>query len=66
MLFREDMERANAEAAERLKSRLIFNVADTSTFVERLKQNGFYNRKRKEFGEQAWTLLENARGAAYP
>jgi len=66
MLFREDMERANAEAAERLKSRLIFNVADTSTFVERLKQNGFYSRKRKEFGEQAWTLLENARGAAYP
>ena len=61
-LFREDMVKANAEAAERLKSRLVFNQADTSTFVERLKQNGFYNRWRREFGEKAWFLLEAQRG----
>ncbi len=65
MLFRADMEKANAEAAERLKSKLIFNQADTSTFVERLRQNGFYGRWRKEFGEKAWSVLESARGA-YP
>jgi TRAP-type C4-dicarboxylate transport system substrate-binding protein len=61
-LFREDMVRLNAQAAERLKTRLEFNQADTSTFVERLKQNGFYARWRKEFGEKAWALLEAQRG----
>jgi TRAP-type C4-dicarboxylate transport system substrate-binding protein len=61
-LFREDMVKANAEAAGRLKSRLVFNEADTSTFVERLKQNGFYNRWRREFGAKAWSLLETQRG----
>lgn len=61
-LFRADMVKANEEAAERLKSRLVFNIADISTFVERLKQNGFYQRWRKEFGEKAWTLLEAQRG----
>lgn len=47
---------------ERLKSRLIFNTADTLTFVEQLKKNGFYQRCRKQFGEKAWTLLESQRG----
>ena len=61
-LFRDDMVKANTEAAERLKSRLIFNTVDTSTFVERLKKNGFYQRCRKQFGEKAWTLLESQRG----
>ncbi len=61
-LFREDMVKANALAAGRLRSRLVFNEADTSTFVERLKQNGFYNRWRREFGAEAWSLLETQRG----
>ena len=61
-LFRQDMVKANADACERLKSRLEFNAADTTTFVERLKQNGFYDRWRTEFGEKAWTLLEAQRG----
>jgi len=61
-LFRQDMVKANADAGERLKSRLEFNEADTTTFVERLKQNGFYDRWRREFGEKAWTLLEAQRG----
>ena len=30
--------------------------------VERLKQNGFYNRWRREFGAKAWSLLEAQRG----
>jgi TRAP-type C4-dicarboxylate transport system substrate-binding protein len=65
-LFRADMVRANEEAAERLEPRLEFNRADTSGFVERLKQSGFYKRWRTEFGERAWTLLEAKRGRALP
>ncbi len=65
-LFRADMVRANEEAGERLKSRLEFNVADTSGFVARLKDSGFYQRWRKEFGEKAWTLLEQKRGRPLP
>lgn len=65
-LYRNDMLAANAAACERLKGRLAFNVADTRSFVERLKDNGFYPRWRKEFGEAAWSLLETQRGAAYP
>ncbi len=66
MLFRQDMVRANAEAAARLKSRLEFNTADTSTFVARLKASGFYARRRQEYGETAWTMLETARGRPLP
>ena len=65
-LFRADMERANADAAERLKARLEFTYPGTSRFVDRLRQNGFYTRWRKEFGERAWRLLEDGRGRAYP
>jgi len=61
-LFRQDMSRTNAEACERLKSRLQFIEVDTSTFVDRLKTSGFYQLWRKEFGEKAWTLLETKRG----
>jgi TRAP-type C4-dicarboxylate transport system substrate-binding protein len=65
-LFRADMVRANEEAGARLKSRLEFNWTDTSGFVERLKESGFYQRWRKEFGERAWTLLEQKRGRPLP
>ncbi len=65
-LFRKDMVKENAAAAERLKSRLIFNQADTATFIARLKQSGFYGRRRKEYGETAWKLLEEGLGRPYP
>jgi TRAP-type C4-dicarboxylate transport system substrate-binding protein len=61
-LYRQDMADGNAAACERLKTRLTFNDADVSTFVSRLKENGFYARWRKEFGETAWSLLEAERG----
>lgn len=66
MLFREDMWRVNEEAGERLKKRLIFNTADTASFVERLKERGFYARMRVKFGEDAMRLLEEAHGRSYP
>ena len=65
-LFRADMIRENEEAAERLKSRLQFNVTDTSGFVTRLQESGFYQRWRREFGEKAWTLFEQRRGRLMP
>jgi tripartite ATP-independent transporter DctP family solute receptor len=61
-LFRADMARQNREAAERLRTRLEFNVADTSGFVTRLRDSGFYQRWRREFGEKAWKLFEVRRG----
>lgn len=66
MDYRRTMVKENAAACERLKERLVFNEADTASFVERLKRNGFYERARRAFGEEAWTLLERERGAAYP
>ena len=65
-LFREDMHRVNAEARERLKSRLQIVDADTSTFVARLIESGFYARWRKEWGEKAWRLLETQLGRPLP
>ena len=65
-LFRADMERENEAAAQRLKSRLDFNVTDTSGFVTRLQENGFYARWRREFGDKAWTLLEQKRRRPLP
>ncbi len=64
-LFRADMTTANEEARVRLEKRLEFNVAETASFVERLKENGFYDRCRERFGNEAWELLESQRGA-YP
>ncbi len=65
MLFREDMTQANEAARVRLEKRLAFNVADTSSFIDRLKKSGFYDRCRERFGKEAWDLLEAQRGA-YP
>jgi len=64
--FRADMVRENEAAAARLKLRLAFNVADTSGFVARLRESGFYARWRREFGEKAWSLLETQRGRPLP
>jgi TRAP-type C4-dicarboxylate transport system substrate-binding protein len=62
MLFREDMLRENIAAGKRLEKRLVFNTTDVATFVEKLRDDGFYKRWRSEFGEKAWSLLENQRG----
>ena len=42
------------------------NVTDTSGFVTRLQENGFYARWRREFGDKAWTLLEQKRRRPLP
>ncbi len=65
LLFRDDMSRANEEAKKRLQTRLEFNTPDTSTFIDRLNSNGFYDRCREKFGAQAWDLFQQERGS-YP
>ena len=62
MLFREDMLRENIAAGKRLEKRLAFNTTDVASFVQKLRDDGFYKRWRSEFGEKAWSLLENQRG----
>ncbi len=64
-LYRQDILRANEEARVRLEKRIIFNVVDTASFVEKLKKDDFYNRCRSRFGQEAWDLLESQRGP-YP
>jgi tripartite ATP-independent transporter DctP family solute receptor len=52
----------NRQLGERLASRgLIFNNADVASFRAKLG-GGFYQRWRNEFGERAWTLLEEQVG----
>ncbi len=63
--YRQDIARANEEARVRLEPRLQFNVADTASFIDKLARNGFYERCRVRFGEEAWGLLESQRGP-YP
>ena len=62
LLFRDDMLRENIAAGKRLEKRLVVNTADVATFVQKLREDGFYKRWRSEFGEKAWALLEAQRG----
>jgi len=62
LLFRDDMLRENIAACKRLEPRLKFNTTDVSTFVQKLRDDGFYKRWRSEFGTKAWDLLESQRG----
>jgi tripartite ATP-independent transporter DctP family solute receptor len=41
---------------------LVFNEVDPSPFREKLQQSGFYVQWRTKFGENAWSLLEEATG----
>jgi len=41
---------------------LAFNEVDPGPFQEKLRQSGFYVKWHGEFGEEAWSLLEEATG----
>jgi hypothetical protein len=41
---------------------LVFNDVDPAPFREKLRQSGFYVQWRSKFGEEAWSLLEEATG----
>jgi tripartite ATP-independent transporter DctP family solute receptor len=42
---------------------LVFNVAETQSFRDGLKNGGFYKEWRAKLGEEAWGLLEKYAGA---
>jgi TRAP-type C4-dicarboxylate transport system substrate-binding protein len=41
---------------------LVFNVAETQSFRDGLKEGGFYKDRRARLGEEPWTILEKYAG----
>jgi tripartite ATP-independent transporter DctP family solute receptor len=60
---RRDVAALNSGLRDDLLNRgLVFNEVDPTPFREKLRQSGFYVKWRSEFGEEAWSLLEEATG----
>lgn len=63
MAQREDLARQNIELRKDLSAAgLVFNDVDPGPFRDRLSSSGFYREWRSKFGEEAWSLLEEATG----
>ncbi len=61
---RQDLARLNDSYIKTLKTAgIVMNDVDSAPFRERLKTSGYYANARKGFGEEAWSLLEEASGA---
>jgi hypothetical protein len=41
---------------------MAFNTADPASFRDKLRSSNYYANWRKEFGDDAWTLLEKFSG----
>jgi tripartite ATP-independent transporter DctP family solute receptor len=60
---RRDLPSLNVHFREDLVAKgLVFNEVDPAPFQEKLRQAGFYAQWRSKFGEEAWSLLEEATG----
>jgi tripartite ATP-independent transporter DctP family solute receptor len=60
---RADTEKLNASVKDELTAKgLVFNQPDPAPFREKLRSAGFYAEWKGKYGEQAWTLLEEAVG----
>ena len=63
MAQREDLARQNIELRKDLSAAgLVFNDVDPAPFRDKLSSSGFYREWRSKFGEEAWSLLEEATG----
>lgn len=63
MAQREDLARQNIELRKDLPAAgLVFNDVDPGPFRDRLSSSGFYREWRSKFGDEAWSLLEEATG----
>jgi TRAP-type transport system periplasmic protein len=59
LLQRADTARLNAALADVLvRKGMIFNAADATGFRRKLTESGFYEKWKRAFGDEAWTLLE--------
>lgn len=60
---RADVAKLNASLQDDLASKgLIFNKPDPAPFRDKLRAAGFYAEWKTKFGDEAWTVLENAVG----
>lgn len=63
MAQREDLARQNIEFRKDLSAAgLAFNDVDPAPFRNRLSSSGFYREWQSKFGDEAWSLLEEAAG----
>lgn len=63
MAQREDLARQNIELRKDLSAAgLAFNDVEPGPFRDRLSNSGFYREWRSKFGDEAWSLLEEATG----
>ncbi len=60
---RADLATLNVTTRDELAAKgLVFNQPDTAPFRDKLRQAGFYSEWKGKYGEQAWSILENAVG----
>jgi TRAP-type transport system periplasmic protein len=60
---RRDIAALNSSLKDDLAAKgLVFNDVEPAPFQEKLRQSGFYVKWRSEFGEESWSLLEEATG----
>ncbi len=52
----------NRQLEAKFRSRMIVNVADTESMLDKLRQSDFYSRWRKIIGRRAWSVMEDAVG----
>ncbi len=63
LLQRKDIAEMNSQLRKTLEEKgMAFNTADPLSFRDKLRSSGYYANWRKEFGEEAWALLEKAAG----
>lgn len=60
---REDVFKLNNSLEDKLASQgMAFNDADPGAFRQALRDSGFYSHWKKEYGDEAWSLLEKYAG----
>jgi TRAP-type transport system periplasmic protein len=60
---REDVARLNANLQQDLATKgLVFNQPDPGLFRDKLRQAGFYVEWKRNYGDEAWAILEQAVG----
>ena len=62
-LERDDVEKLNSSLQPKLTSQgLIFNTVPLEPFRRKLRDSGFYSHWKGEYGQKAWSLLEQSVG----
>ncbi len=60
---RADIEALNASLQGELEGHgMAFNTPETQPFVQKLVEAGFYKEWHEKYGDEAWSILENATG----